>query len=77
MNSCSNIGEHRQKELKETVSTLASVNAQKFGSPSIKITDFEFIKDVGKGKFGSVKLALHKKTGFIFSIKMIKKSVIK
>lgn len=42
----------------------------------MSIEDFEVGKDLGKGKFGIVKIARHKKTGLIFSIKIIKKSTI-
>lgn len=35
------------------------------------------MKDLGKGKFGNVKMAMHKKTGMLFSIKVINKAMIK
>lgn len=61
------------QELKETISTSASNKCIK----PIKITDFELGKNLGKGKFGNVKLARHKKTGMVFSIKIINKLMIK
>ena len=61
------------------MSTEASIK----NSKQIKITDFELGKELGKGKFGKVKIAKydiilfrHKKTGLLFSIKIIKKSYI-
>ena len=43
----------------------------------LKISDFEIGKLLGKGKFGKVMLAKHKKTGMLFSIKIINKNQIK
>jgi len=43
----------------------------------IKLTDLELGRDLGKGKFGRVKVAKHKKTGMLFSLKIIKKSQIR
>jgi len=34
-------------------------------------------KDLGKGKFGNVRIAKHKKTGMLFSIKIINKLMVK
>lgn len=42
-----------------------------------KISDFELGRELGKGKFGRVKLARHKKTGMICSLKIISKDVIR
>lgn len=60
------------KDLKETISTVSSCKSMRVMS----IEDFGIGKDLGRGKFGMVKLARHKKTGLIFSIKIIKKSTI-
>ena len=38
---------------------------------------YEMVKDVGKGQFGVVKLATHKKTGQKVAIKTIKKKDMK
>lgn len=43
----------------------------------MKISDFELGKNLGKGKFGNVKMARHKKTGMIFSLKIINKQMVK
>lgn len=59
--------------LKETVSTNSSNKISK----ELKISDFELGKDLGKGKFGCVRIAKHKKTGMLFSIKIINKQMIK
>jgi len=39
--------------------------------------DFEIGKKLGEGKFGCVNLVKHKKTGGIFALKKIPKSLIK
>ena len=39
--------------------------------------DFSLGKKLGKGQFGEVFIAKHKKTGFICALKIIKKSTIK
>ena len=41
-----------------------------------KITDFTFLKDIGEGHFGKVKLAVSKKTGDNFAIKIMIKEKI-
>ena len=61
-----------EKHLKETVSTSSSCKSMR----QLKISDFELGKELGKGKFGRVKLARHKKSGMIFSLKVIPKEVI-
>lgn len=60
-------------ELKQTVSTNSTFKNIK----QIKITDFQIGKQIGRGRFGVVKLARDKKTGLFFAIKIIKKSMIK
>ena len=42
----------------------------------LKLGDFELGKPVGSGKFGEVYLCKHKKTGMLFALKKIFKSVI-
>lgn len=61
------------QELKETISTSSSNKCIR----TIKISDFELGKNLGKGKFGNVKMARHKKTGMIFSLKIINKLMVK
>ena len=41
--------------------------------PEAKITDFEIIKELGSGSFGSVYLAKHKVTNAEYAIKAIDK----
>jgi len=55
------------------MSTSASFKKLK----EVKISDFYLGKDLGKGKFGRVKIVKHKKTGLIFCVKIIKKAQIK
>jgi protein kinase X len=42
----------------------------------VLLSEFEFIKTIGTGSFGRVKLARHKKTNKIYAIKMLKKAEI-
>lgn len=35
--------------------------------------DFRAIKDLGKGRFGQVKLVVYRETGMIFSLKIVAK----
>jgi serine/threonine protein kinase len=42
----------------------------------LKIEDFEKIKSMGKGKFGSVFMVRHRQTGFLAALKVIKKRQI-
>ena len=42
--------------------------------PSIKITDFEFIADIGSGGYGKVNLYRHKITKYEYAIKLIDKT---
>jgi serine/threonine-protein kinase RIM15 len=51
---------------------LAAIPAPKSTAPSIK--DYEILKPISKGAFGSVYLARRKVTGDYFAIKMLKKS---
>ena len=37
------------------------------------ITNYEFIKDIGEGNFGKVKLGVYKPTGEEFAIKVLNK----
>ena len=48
-------------------------SASKLYEPEPKITDFEFIKELGTGSFGRVFLASHKKTKVKYAIKSIDK----
>jgi serine/threonine protein kinase len=41
------------------------------------VSDFELGKEVGSGKFGDVYLCKHKRTGMLFALKKIFKSVIR
>jgi serine/threonine protein kinase len=59
--------------LKDTVSTNSTLKQVK----QLKIGDFEIGREIGRGRFGVVKLVRHKKTGLVFAVKMIKKSVAK
>jgi len=59
------------KDLRETGSTLNSTPKHQ---KKINPTDFEFIRSLGNGKFGSVYLVRHFETGFIFALKIINKS---
>jgi hypothetical protein len=43
----------------------------------VKISDFYIGHNLGKGKFGVVKVVKHKKTGMVFSLKIINKIAIK
>lgn len=43
----------------------------------LKIDDFELLKVIGKGSFGTVMLTKRKSTGEVLAIKMLKKSFIK
>lgn len=61
------------KDLRETGSTL---NPTPKNKKKIKPTDFEFLRFLGNGKFGSVYLARHIETGFISAMKVINKSQI-
>lgn len=63
----------QHRELKETVSTNSTFKNVK----QLKIGDFELGREVGRGRFGVVKVARHKKTGMVFAIKIIKKTTIK
>lgn len=38
------------------------------------IDDFKIGRKLGEGKFGCVYQAIHKKTGFLFALKKMKKS---
>jgi serine/threonine protein kinase len=52
--------------------STASTSSNK-ATKQFKLSDFEIGKNLGKGKFGKVKIAKHKKTGMIFSLKKINK----
>lgn len=42
----------------------------------VVLSEFEFMKTIGTGSFGRVKLARHKKTNKIYAVKMLKKAEI-
>lgn len=75
------------QDLKETLSTLstnvyapiqraATLNAS-YGRPQkLKPEDFEFIRQLGKGKSSTVFMVRHIKTGFLASLKCIKKEQV-
>lgn len=54
-----------------------STSSSKKSVRSLKITDFNLGRDLGKGKFGQVRVAQHKRTGLVFSIKVINKLMVK
>lgn len=54
-----------------------STNSTLKNPKQLKVTDFETGREIGRGRFGIVKIARHKKTGLIFAMKIIKKAVIK
>lgn len=45
-------------------------------SRQLKVGDFELGKELGKGKFGLVRMVRHRKTGLFFCLKIIKKAMI-
>lgn len=49
----------------------------KLNSSPVTINSFDIIKNLGKGRFGSVYLAKDKRTNFFFAIKVIRKKMIK
>lgn len=49
----------------------------KMNSSPVTINSFDIVKNLGKGRFGSVYLAKDKRTSFFFAIKVIRKKMIK
>jgi serine/threonine protein kinase len=49
---------------------------EKIENKTMTIEDFELLKVVGKGSYGTVMLAKHNASGEIFAIKMLKKSYL-
>ena len=76
--------EPSSKDRSSTSSSLRKVSGEQsrprprsFLVPSITISDFYLLKQIGKGKFGDVHRAVHKKTGFFVAIKRISKQLIR
>ena len=41
------------------------------------LEDFDFLKDLGRGSFGQVKLIRHKKTHHLYALKILQKEMIR
>lgn len=42
----------------------------------LNIHDFQFLQQLGKGKYGKVYMVRHKQTGFLLALKEIQKNII-
>lgn len=49
---------------------------ERIESKGMSIEDFELLKVVGKGSYGTVMLAKYNKTGEVLAIKMLEKSYL-
>ncbi|KAM9353063.1 serine/threonine-protein kinase Sgk2b [Symphorus nematophorus] len=63
----------RLKREKEEKGTASSVNAR---TPQMKPSDFDYLKVIGKGSFGKVLLAKHRKHGGYYAVKVLQKQMI-
>jgi len=52
-------------------------NSSGSGEKKVSLDDFYLLKVIGKGSFGKVMLAKHKKTGKVFAVKVISKKAVK
>ncbi|XP_037640621.1 serine/threonine-protein kinase Sgk2b isoform X1 [Sebastes umbrosus] len=63
----------RLRREKEETGTVTSVNT---GTSQMKPSDFDYLKVIGKGSFGKVLLARHRKHGGVYAVKVLQKQMI-
>lgn len=56
-------------------SDTAMLDFQGFSSQN-SVADFKFIKVIGRGSFAKVLMVEHKKTKYIYAMKVIKKTIL-
>ncbi|XP_031155071.1 serine/threonine-protein kinase Sgk2b isoform X2 [Sander lucioperca] len=62
-----------RREKKERGTVVSSVNSE---TSQIKPSDFDFLKVIGKGSFGKVLLARHRKNKGYYAVKVLQKQMI-
>ncbi|KAF7669701.1 hypothetical protein LDENG_00147180 [Lucifuga dentata] len=61
---------------KEEKGSLNTVNHDYFHVTRVKPSDFDYLKVIGKGNFGKVLLARHRKCGSYYAVKVLQKQMI-
>ncbi|TWW79236.1 serine/threonine-protein kinase Sgk2b isoform X1 [Takifugu flavidus] len=65
--------DNRLRRANKEVAAESSVNTE---TPQMKPSDFDYLKVIGKGSFGKVLLAKHRKHGRYYAVKVLQKEMI-